>query len=304
MRINRFVYYLYAVALCTTGLDIGAKEITLRHKGLTLNADIEFAADKTINDDIVLLTHGALAHRDMETIRYLRKLFRERGYNTLAINLGLGLNNRHGMYDCMLTHRHRNDDAIDEIGIWLDWLQKQGAKKVTLLGHSRGGAQTALFMVERHNNLVQSAVLLAPATKDNTNATAYMQRYKQMLAPILQKAQQLISDGKGNTVLDHIGLMSCRDTSATADSFFSYYAQDPRLDTPSLITKLDIPTLVVVAGDDNIVVGLDKKIAPYVDGKQVQMMIVDSADHMFRDLNADDAMEAIDEFLQAIHDQY
>ena len=300
MQISRVVFYLWVIALCTTSVVINAKEVTQQYKGLTLNAEFQLATGKTISDGVVLITHGALAHRDMEAIIYLRKLLKESGYNTLAINLSLGLNNRYGMYDCKLTHHHRNDDAIDEIGMWVSWLEKQGTKKIILLGHSRGGAQIALYAVERQNDLLQAVVLLAPATGDNTDTVAYQKRYNQALAPLLNKAQQLIKNGQGNTVLEHIGIMTCRDTSATADTFVSYYAQSPRLDTPYLIPKLKIPVLVVVAGDDNIVVGLDRKVAPLVDGKQVQMTVVESADHLFRDLNADDAVEAIDEFLQAI----
>ena len=298
MQTSLLVRYALAIALSITAVAVEAKEVTLQHKGLTLNANLELAAGKKPADGVILITHGALAHRDMEAITYLRFLFKERGYNTLAINLSLGLDNRHGFYDCKVTHRHRNDDAVDEIGAWLDWLKKQGVKRVTLLGHSRGGAQTALYAAERDNALVKTVVLLAPATRENTDAAAYQQRYNKPLAPVLEKAQKLVKNGKGGTVLEHANLMSCRDTSVTADTFVSYYGPDPRLDTPYLIPKLRKPTLVVVAGNDEIVVGLDKKVAPLVDGKRVQMKVIDGADHMFRDLFADDAVDAIDAFLK------
>ena len=38
-------------------------------------------------------------------------------------------------------------------------------------------------------------------------------------------------------------------------------------------------------------------MASLADGKRVQMKVIDGADHFFRDLNADDAVEAIDAFL-------
>lgn len=300
MQFSRLVHYLCAAALCVTPITVAAKEVTLQYKGLTLNADLALAPGKTPADGVVLITHGALAHRDMETITYLRKLFKERGYNTLAINLSLGLNDRHGMYDCKLTQRHRNDDAVEEIGEWVNWLEKQGAKQVTLVGHSRGGAQTALYAAQRHNALLTAVVLLAPATRDNTSAAVYQQRYDRALSPLLDKARQLVKDGKADAVLEDTGLMTCRDSAVTAGTFASYYGQDPRLDTPYLIPKLKVPTLVVVAGDDSIVVDLDKKVAPLADGTLVQMSVVEGADHLFRDLYADDAIDAIDEFLQGI----
>lgn len=113
---------------------------------------------------------------------------------------------------------------------------------------------------------------------------------------MLEKAQKLVEAGKGGAVLEHIDPLNCPDSSATADSFVSYYGQDPRLDTSTLIPKIGKPTLVVVVGNDDVVVGLDKKLAPFVDGKRVQMRVIEGAGRFFRDLYADDAVGAIDAF--------
>lgn len=297
MIVRHFVQCLCAALICFVSASVQAKEVSLQYKGLTLNANLQLAADKVPIEDVILITHGGLAHRGMEFIVYIQSLLTEYGYNTLAINLSLGLNDRQSMYDCQVPHRHRNRDAADEIGVWVDWLSKQGAKRVTLLGHSRGGAQTALFASERDSPLIRAVVLMAPVTRENGGA-GYQKRYGKPLATALDKARKLIAEGKGGTVLENVNLMFCRDTSATAKSFVSYYGPDQRLDTPYLIPKLKKPTLVVVAGGDSVVVGLGNKVSPLVDGKRVQMKVVDAADHLFRDLYADDAVEAIDEFLK------
>ena len=298
--------FIAATLVSVLSLIVGlarADEVTLPYKGLTLNANLELARNKTISNGVILITHGGLAHRDMEIITYLQKLLNERGYNTLAINLSLGLNNRHGRYDCAVTQRHTNDDAADEIGTWVDWLKKEGATRVALLGHSRGGAQTALYAARPGNTLVKAVVLISPATRDNTSAVAYLSNFQQPLAPLLEQAQKLRQSGKGNAVLNKVGLMTCRDTSATADSFVSYYApeaQAVRLDTPTLLSKITQPVLVVVASNDTIVVGLERKIAPLADGKHVQMKVIQGADHLYRDLSTDDAVDAIDAFLKGV----
>lgn len=275
-----------------------AKEVTLPYKGLTLNANLELAAGKKPADGVILITHGGLAHRGMEAIVYLQELFTQRGYNSLAINLSLGLNNRHGMYHCKLAHRHRNADAAAEIGAWVNWLQAQGARRVAVLGHSRGGAQTALYAAEHDSEVVKAVVLLAPATRNNTDAAAYQQRYQKPLAPVLKKAQKLVENGKGGTLMTHTNLLNCADTSVTADAFLSYHGPEARVDTPDLIPQIKQPTLIVIAGNDELVVGLGKKITPLADGLRVQMKIIDGADHFFRDLYADDAVDAISAFLK------
>jgi pimeloyl-ACP methyl ester carboxylesterase len=228
---------------------------------------------------------------------------KERNHSSLAINLSLGIDDRHGAYECAVAHRHRHEDAADEIGAWLDWLHLQGAKRVVLLGHSRGGAQTALFAAERDHALVTFVVLLAPATRDNGDR-GYEQRFKQPLQPLLARAQELVKAGKGDTLLAHANILSCLDTQASAASFASYYGPDPRLDTPYLLPKITKPVLVVVAGGDDTVVGLDKKLAPIDDGTRPRLKVIDGADHFFRDLYADDAVDAIVEFVAGTDHDY
>lgn len=295
----RFVCYTCAIALGIAAAA-NADEVTLRRKGLRLNASLDLAAGKQLADGVMLITHGGLAHRDMEIITALQTLLKQKGYSTLAINLSLGIDARQGMYDCQVTHRHRNTDAAEEIGVWVDWLKQQKAKRVTLLGHSRGGAQTALYATGRDNGMVKAVVLLAPAIRENTDAAEYQRRFQQPLTPVLAQAQKLVKAGKGETVLEHVGLLNCADTSATANAFVSYYQQTPGLDTPTMIPKLRKPTLVLVAGNDDVVVGLDKKVAPLADGRRVQMKVIEGADHTFRDLYTDDAVEAIDAFLKNV----
>lgn len=48
--------------------------------------------------------------------------------------------------------------------------------------------------------------------------------------------------------------------------------------------------------------GLDRKLEELAEGKQIQMQIIDGADHQFRDLYSDDAVDRIIEFLQTIND--
>src|SRR5512139_3758675 len=199
MQTRFFAGCILTFALAATAVTSQAMEVTLEHKGLTLNANLELAADKKIVDGVVLITHGTLAHRGMEIVSDLQNLLKERGYSSLAINLGLGVSNRQGMYDFPVTHRHRHTDAADEIGTWIGWLKGQGATRVALVGHSRGGAQTALYAAEQDSALVKAVALLAPAMRDDNPDAGYRKRYQKPLAPLLEKAQKLVQDGKGNT---------------------------------------------------------------------------------------------------------
>lgn len=290
---------LAGLCLLAGGLSapVQAAEVRIQHRGLTLNAD--FAPLATTPERMVLITHGGLGHRGMETIASLQSLLRERGHGTLAINLGLEIDDRHGMYDCQATHRHRYSDAADEIGAWLDWLRGRGVREVVLLGHSRGAAQTALFAATRDHGLVTAVALLTPDTRETNDAAAYQRRHGQPLAPILDRAQALVRAGKGSTLLERTGILYCGDTTVSADAFVSYYGPDPRLDTAHLIPAIRKPLLLVIAGDDEVVVN-NAKFAPLADGKRVRLHTLDGAGHFPRDFHADDAADAVDVFLKSL----
>jgi len=290
---------LAVVMLCFVVTPSGADEVKLKHNSLKLNANLELATGKTITDGVILMTHSGLAHGRMETLSYLQQLLKEGGYSSLAITLSLGIDNRHGMLDCKTTHRHRFADGADEISAWMNWLRQKGVKKIALLGHSRGAGHTALFAAERDNELVKAVVLLAPDTRATNDAAAYQRVHGKPLAPVLKMAQERVAAGKGDTVLEHTGILYCRDTSVSANTIVSYYGPDPRLDTPYLVRRIAKPVLIVIAGSDELVVGFRDSFTPLADGMRVQLRVVEGAGHFLRDLYSDDAVDAMREFLPA-----
>jgi len=276
-----------------------ADEVKLPYQGMTLNASLEKSADSWPAGPVVLMTHGTLAHSGMEIMAGLQSMFADRGISSLAINLALGLDDRPaGMYDCATPHTHRHTDAVAEIGAWLDWLKKQGAEKVALLGHSRGGNQTARFAATTPDPVVTAVILIAPQTWSADYAAAdYEKRYGKPLAPVLARAQKLVDAGKGDTPMDPVDFAYCEQTSATAAAFVSYYANDPDMDTPRVIPGIGVPVLVVAGSEDTAVKGLPEKVGPLADGERVRLLVVDGADHFFRDLYSEDIADAVAELL-------
>lgn len=276
-----------------------AAEVTLPYRGLTLNANLELAGGKNMKDGLILVVHGTLAHNGMDMISYLQSVLKEKGKSSLAINLSYGVSNRHGMYDCGRTHTHLDTDALGEIAAWTAWLGKEGVKLVTLLGHSRGGAQVARYLAERDDPLVANGILMAPATWDEASAgRSYQKRFGKPLADTLGKAQALVKEGKGDSVMTDVDILYCEKTSASAAAFVSYHGPDTMRDTPALLPLLKKPVLLVVAGADELVPDVEKKSAPHVDGKKARMLVIKGADHFFRDLYTDEAVDEIVAFLK------
>lgn len=281
----------------TTALAVEDVSITLESR--TLNGRAVLAGGKSLRDGAVLITHGTLAHSRMEIIDAMQAALAERGLNSLAISLSLGLDNRRGMYDCKTPHRHRHTGALNEIGAWIKWLKSKGAGSIVLMGHSRGGNQTAWFAAERPNPAIAKIVLLAPMTwKRESAAAAYQKQYNVPLGQVLDQAKKLAGEGKGDTRLEKTGFLYCKDATVTASSFLSYYEPDQRRHTPALFDKIDAPVLVIAGSQDKVVKGLIEDVKPFAEAGKVRLLVVEDADHYFRDLYAEDVADGIDAFLR------
>ena len=252
---------------------------------------------------LVLMTHGTLAHKDMETIQGLSKALAERGIASLAHNLVLGLDRRTGMYDCAKPHNYVPDDAIAEIVAWLTEARKTSSR-IFLLGHSRGANQVARSLVSNPKPSVEGAILLAPATAgiESSLSAAYAETYGQSLPPLLDKAEAAVAAGRGGEWMSMPGFIYCRRCQGDARAFAAFYRADRRQDTAALIADVSLPVLVLAAAQDKTVPDVAASFAPLVsraDGR-VRLETIDDADHFFRDLAAEDAADRIAAFIAAV----
>lgn len=292
---------LSAACLALCSLTAQAEEHTLEHKGLTLSADLTLAEDSSLADGVVLMTHGTLAHGRMEIMATLQELLAERGINSLSITLALGQNLRRGMYDCESLHNHKHSDAAVEIGLWYDWLKAQGAGDIDVLGHSRGGAQTAEFALNPGERQPRSAILVAPAvwTADK-DAAGYQKNYGKDLAPVLKQARDLVAAGKGDQVMENTDFVYCAGAKVTAASFADWYQGGELFDAPTSVANSKLPTLVVAGSADTTIPTLPARMKPVADGERVKFEVIEDADHFFLDLYAEELADLIEEFRGAL----
>jgi len=286
------------VAACLLGVSASAtaEEVKIPGSGLTLNGEMTMARGKTLADGVVILLHGTLMSNKVEMIVGLQKALAERGVNSLAVNLALAIDDRHGNYDCQLPHRHRQADAVDEIAAWVEWLKGQGARNITVAGHSRGGAQVALYAATNDDAAIARYILIAPAVFNAAeSAQSYEASFKTKLAPILAQAETLVKDGKGDTMLADTAVLYCPATSVSAASFVSYYADDGKKDAPTLVAGVKKPTLVIAAGKDTIMRDVEKLVVP--EPPRVRLVTIEGADHFFLDLFLDDLTDRIVDYL-------
>jgi len=296
MRIGRIVGIVF-IGMVIGASSAWAEAIQIKVGGLRVNGELRIADGRKLSDGVVLMVHGTLAHHAMETVANLQSVLTERGYNTLAVSLRLGVDNRSGMYDCATPHRHRHTGALDDISSWLDWLDGKAVKDVILFGHSRGGNQAAWFVTQRGSSMIKRMVLLAPATWDAERAAvSYEKLHKKPLQLGLAEAKALVAAGQGETIIKGAGLLYCPGSDAAAASLVSYITPDPRLDTPTLLKSVKIPTLVIAGSADKMVSNLPESMAGVADVNNIKFTVIADANHYFLDLIADDIVDKIEEF--------
>lgn len=276
-----------------------AQEVTQTYQGKTLNANIEYADGKAFGDKVVLLLHGTLTHNGRSMYKDLQQNLTKQSISSLSMNLSLGINDRHGEYDCAVPHTHKHTDAIKEIALWQDYLKQKGVKQITIVGHSRGGNQVAWYMSEHAKDpMIHNVVLLAPATGKQQSPQDYEEKYHKPLAQVLDQANSLVKTGKGNELMKEVDFIYCPKAQVSADAFVDYYTSKPQFDTPTLLKTATKPTLVITATEDQAVPELPKRLEEVTDNKQVTVMSIDGSDHFFADLFNEDVAATIQQSMK------
>jgi pimeloyl-ACP methyl ester carboxylesterase len=270
------------VGLLLAALPASAEPVQLKSGPIRLNGNLELPPGKKVADGVALILHGTFSHDKQETIAALQENLKKRGIASLAITLSLGVDNREGPRACGLLHDYALAGMRREVAAWMAWLHADGARAIDLIGFSRGGAQIA--SLAPHLTPVGRVVLMAPAfaTADE-QAAAYQRSFGHPLAEPLAEAR------KSPLQKFNVDFLLCKDAPVLGATFLDGYQEL----LPQLAAETQHATLVVVAGKDEIVPDLARKLP-----SQVQKVVIDGSGHFFPDLYGDEAADAIAVFLE------
>ncbi len=276
-----------------------AKEVSIPFNDININANLELAEGKTLKNGVVIIVHGFMAHNRMEIIEKAQETLSSSGQNSLAINLSLNINNRHGFYDCYDPIQFKLDDALDELDAWILWLNSQGVGKVFLLGHSLSANQVLTYAVKKKPDDVTGIILLAPNTNGYANSPKrYEDKFGFSFDDALEEAKELIDEGKSKQLMEGVDFGRCPMTTVSAESFYTFYWQgNPFWNAHILIPDLLIPILVIAASLDERQPNVEKFIKPLVDNKTVFLEVVDNSGHFFEDLHIEKAVQMAADFI-------
>lgn len=264
-----------------------ADNVTTSHDRVTLTAILKKGPDWPLGPT-VLITHGTMSHNRSEFMSTLQTLFHEYDVSTLAINLSLGENERTGIHDCDKPQRHNYEDGASEIAAWVNWLKKQGASNIVVLGHSRGANQVARTLVEYPDTAITAAILIAPPVTEETEVSE---------TKALAQARALVAAGTPHALMEKTDFLYCKGTSVEAESFLSYYDSDPAHNTVAILYQLELPVLIFAGTEDAVVPVRRLEVALTPLPSNIALKVIEGADHFFRDLNTDELVELSIEFL-------
>jgi pimeloyl-ACP methyl ester carboxylesterase len=278
------VLFFAALALAAGPTLAAAEPVQIKPSLTRLNGNLELpAGTKLAGENVVVLVHGTLSHDRQETMAALQKNLRDRGVASLAITLSLGVDDRQGPRACDVVHDYALAGAQREIRLWVEWLTAQRAKSVDILGFSRGGAQVAAMGPELPT--VRRMVLVAPTFATALEQAAIYERtFGHPLAPEMEAAR------KEPLQKRTVDFLTCKQAPVLNATFLDAYTELP----PRLAAKTGHPTLVVIAGKDEVVPDLGGKLP-----SDIRPVVIDGASHFFPDLYGEEAADVIAKFLKA-----
>ena len=257
----------------------------VQHNSKLLNANF---VDAGSEKRIFLIVHGTWAHQKMEIISALQSLFEESDISSLAVTLSLGVSDRSGFMKCNYPVYATQDMAVEEIRVWVDTLRGRGFENITIVGHSRGSSQVALYE-NLHPGTVNALILLAPAVWKKAEVFA---RYNARSETRIEDILSLAGSSKA-ALIGPYPLISCTSILAPPATFLSYYGEEIEKHTPAMVRASTVPVHIILGSEDAVVQWTNQDIQSAEHNSRVVIDTVEGAGHFFRDLYLDDVVDLI-----------
>lgn len=215
----------------------------------------------------ILIIHGFLTTREHATLKNLNLAIADEGYTTLVPTLSLDIDRRKQSLACEAIHTHTMQTDINEIDMWIKWLQQKGHKKIILLGHSFGSLNMLVYLANKNPD-IQYAI--ATSLIDIEHAIGTQSVNKQ-----LAEARQAVKSS--DQTLHEYKISYCKKFVSTASSFISY-AEWNKQKILNLLNNIRTPVQIVMGSNDQ---RMDKNWPAMLKKKGLKVSIIQGANHFF-----------------------
>ncbi len=245
---------------------------------------------------VVILVHGlsstAFSNHDwitpLATPSTAVLVFNNRGHDFVTSVRKIDTRKRKGYTSILAGAAHEIfTDCSDDIEGVVRFVQQQGVKHIMLAGHSTGSQKVVYYATrfEKQKN-IQKIILLSPVSD---YAGLFRQQKKEVIPKALQKAKELIASGKPHELLPNEFVLFPCDAQRylslyTPDSIEEIFSFSQPKKMPTLLHRIHIPTLVILAQHDEYWDRSVQRVAAWFDQHLKaphQIKIIDQAEQAY-----------------------
>lgn len=149
--------------------------------------------------------------------------------------------------------REKFAESIYDVGAWLDLVSELGFKEIVLQGHSLGAVKAVYYLGKTGDKRISKLVLASPP--DMVALAEVEENHK----ALLKQSKEMILQGKGESLLPE---MIWNWYYLSANTYVDFAKRGGAIDVfntydkqaPSILSKIRIPTLAFLGGEDNAMV--------------------------------------------------
>ena len=293
VRPNKLCYLLLLI-ICAAPNSVLASSTNItitRENGIILNASL---SENSKNDSVYMIVHGTRGFKTMEIIKSLKEKILIKGHDVLTINLSYGITNRNDSFlPCDIKHTHNEYESVREIIDWYQYLLNKNYKKITLVGHSRGGFNIIQAAELINNNDIELHALAPIIDTYKGTRDYYMKEHNLPYDKVIHSSDEYIISEK----YPPINFLFCENAQVSSSTFRSYLDFSRKKSkypfTFNILELLNMSNnkIAIYSGTADEILLDSYKMIESVDKKNVSHYIVDDGDHFFRDIYLDDVID-------------
>lgn len=230
---------------------------------------------------IIIHIHGMAGSILLEEYYpYMHEYYPENGYSFLA-----GEHRGTGMVTDFIKDDpdsirgnafERFEDCVYDIQAWIDFARNKGYEEIWLQAHSLGPSKISYFISQTKNHGIKGLIFISPADMLGLVHDIEGQKDHDKMLP---EAKRLISEGKGNTLLEHKLWGNNILSAETYQNFFGENANDAIFNYANeslgwkIVNSINVPVLAITGTMDDAIVSI---IDPHQAMKKLEQELIHS----------------------------
>jgi len=238
--------------------------VILSYNGQSILSDLTWFENSS-KKDVVIFCHGYKGYKDWGAWNLVAEEFAHSGFSFVKFNFshnGGTIDNPIDFPDLKAFGNNTYSKEIEDLNVVIDWAKKNGAERIHLIGHSRGGGIVTIVAANNKNVSSVSSWAGVADFKERFPSGNKLNEWK-------EKGVYYVINGRTKQEMPH---------------YYSFYEDfienEEALTITKAVTKITIPHLIIHGDKDEAVSFYDaNKI--FSNNKKARLEVVEGANHTF-----------------------